>query len=87
MAGGDTAGSFTDLVRRFVDLGRDFPEIRFYGYRIAPSRDDERITIEGFLYPSGEEAEELCQRVGEIASLPDVWGREEFEGMMSAWWD
>jgi hypothetical protein len=62
---------------QFVDLGREFPEIRFHGYRIDPSRGDERITIEGFLHPLGERAEALYRRVCEIAAEPDTFERAE----------
>jgi hypothetical protein len=74
---------------QFVRLGREFPEIRFHGYRVPAHRSDERITIEGYLYPQGRQAEGLYQRVCEIASEPDAYERATFAGepMMSAWWD
>jgi len=36
---------------QFYRLGQEFPEIRFRDYRVPAHSSDERITIEGYLYP------------------------------------
>lgn len=73
---------------QFVDLGREFPEIQFNGYRVPAHRSDERITIEGYCHPAGPEAEALLQRVCELASEPDCYDRQLAGKRMScAWWD
>lgn len=74
---------------QFIDLGREFPEIHFHGYRITAVRWDERITIEGYLYPDGPKADALHQRVREIAGEPDEYDRARCDGklMVRAWWD
>jgi hypothetical protein len=74
---------------QFIQLGREFPEIQFHGYRVPAYRSDERITIEGYLYPQGPRADTLYQRVCEIANEPDTHERTRFAGtsMMCTWWD
>jgi hypothetical protein len=74
---------------QFVELGREFPSIRFHGYRVPAHRSDERITIEGYLYPVGPQADVLFQRVCELAGEPDCHYERQFAGkqMMCTWWD
>ena len=74
---------------QFVQLGREFPSIRFHGYRVPTHREDERITLEGYLYPVGRQAEVLFQHVCELVGEPDCYDEELFDGerMKRTWWD
>jgi hypothetical protein len=75
---------------QFVELGRRFPEVRFYGYRITPDRNDERITITGYYAPAGKSADQVHRQARRFAhSQPDEYHPVEIEGeaLMFAWWD
>jgi hypothetical protein len=76
--------------KQFVQLGREFPGIRFYGYRIDARRDDERIMITGYYVPVGERADQVYRRARKYArARPDEYHEIEVNGerLMYAWWD
>ncbi len=76
---------------KMVEVGMKFGRVWFHGYVIDSSRDDERITLEGF-YASMDIAEavkkEMLEEKG--ARDPDEWGEHQFADqgkVMRAWWD
>jgi hypothetical protein len=74
----------------FVQLGKEFLEVRFHGYRIDAHREDERIMITGYYYPAGEQADQVYRRARKLArAKPDDYYEIEVDGerLMYAWWD
>lgn len=72
--------TFGEMVR----LGMKYPGTLFFGYRVVPEREDERIQLEGFLLPKEfahhwfvEEIEERL-KPDESCSWGDHW---------RFWWD
>jgi hypothetical protein len=75
------APSFAEMVA----LGARYPDMRFHGYRVDPSRSDERVTLEGFYIPV-EFGEDV---LAEVRYLPDEWDEITIDGRpyFRAWWD
>jgi hypothetical protein len=75
------APSFADMVA----LGARYPGMLYHGYRVDPSRADERVTLEGFHVPV-EFGEDV---LAEVRYLPDEWDAVTVEGRpyFRAWWD
>lgn len=70
---------------RFVELAKKIPRTRFIGYVIDKSRDDERVTIDGIIFPEDEYITEVKHTLV-CKKRPDEDGPEPF-GMRRWWWD
>jgi len=69
---------------RFVELAKKIPRTRFDGYVIDKSRDDERVTIDGVIFPEDDITE--VKRTLVCRKHPDENDPESF-GMRRWWWD
>jgi hypothetical protein len=73
-------------IREFVELGRRHPGMTFHGYRVAPERDDERVTLEGFDI-AREECSAGCEEELEELGADDFYWREVGgRQVLRGWW-
>lgn len=71
---------------QFVNMGVEHIRVFFHGYRVLPSREDERITVEGFYAPVAVAELMLSQ----CEHKPDEYGEikhPKLGTVMRAWWD
>ena len=80
--------NFSPTVREMIAPGRDYAGTRFFGYRVSPEREDERISFEGFYLPA-EHAHHWVVEELEERLRPDESHRWSYQGERCHrfWWD
>lgn len=73
----------------FVALAQLFPALTFECYRIGSTRNDERLTVEGFVGPDHifRDACEVLARHRPDCWPPDEYQREGHRVLGRCWWD
>ena len=59
----DDSLEYSPTLREMVEVGRLYPNARFFGFRVVPENPGERITIEGFTLPATSVTDEIRQQI------------------------